>query len=289
MKPISVTKIRIAFECPRLFYLGHKYGGKMLFIPPNTVLGLGQAFHELSETIVHTLKREQKFTFLLNKNLNLETTHKQIQSLLYELVFLPYLHSVKHHSPEKLDQLYPLWLGLTPFIYRLSELLVKNSQYCPSEEVIKKTLITQEYKLEYWFTLPNNRQQLVTGKLDSLLFNFAQNRLSVVEYKTYHPVDPTAQLAQVALYSYMLSYNKSLPINALVYCVLPNFKEYDYSWEILEQNVYQLIPYKLQQMQTWLQWKKGQPSPPPPTSQPHLCQICSQKIKCQKVFNTYFL
>ena len=43
------------------------------------------------------------------------------------------------------------------------------------------------------------------GKLDSLVFDGETNRLCVVEYKTYAPTDPTAQLAQVALYSYMLS------------------------------------------------------------------------------------
>jgi S-DNA-T family DNA segregation ATPase FtsK/SpoIIIE len=29
----SVTKVRVAFECPRLFYLGHRFGGKMMFQP----------------------------------------------------------------------------------------------------------------------------------------------------------------------------------------------------------------------------------------------------------------
>ncbi|MEB3216573.1 MAG: ribonuclease D, partial [Nostocales cyanobacterium 94392] len=30
---LTVTKVRVAFECPRLFYLGDKFGGKTLFIP----------------------------------------------------------------------------------------------------------------------------------------------------------------------------------------------------------------------------------------------------------------
>ncbi|HEY9296742.1 MAG TPA: DNA translocase FtsK, partial [Phormidium sp.] len=131
-------------------------------------------------------------------------------------------------------------------------------------------------------------KQKVGGKLDSILFNLEKNRLMVVEYKTYAPADPSAQLAQlaqVALYSYMLKEQKKVPVDSAVYCVLPEFKEYYHSWEELENTVHSLIPHKLQQMREWLKWESPNPNPPPPTPQPHLCQICPQKEKCQAFFN----
>ncbi len=106
----------------------------------------------------------------------------------------------------------------------------------------------------------------------------------MVEFKTYQPVDPSAQLAQVALYSYMLSCKSKVPVDSAVYCVLPEFKEYHYSWEQLESTVHQLIPYKLQQMQQWLTWEPPHPNPPPSTTQPDLCEICPQQQKCQTFF-----
>ena len=103
----------------------------------------------------------------------------------------------------------------------------------------------------------------------------------MVEFKTYQPVDLAAQLAQVSLYSYMLSKQKKTPIDSAVYCVLPEFKEYKYSWEQLENMVHQLIPHKLLQMQNWLSWESPNPNPPPMTTEPYLCEICPQQQKCQ--------
>ena len=144
--------------------------------------------------------------------------------------------------------------------------------------------MAEESNLQYKFTLPNKTQQNITGRHDSLIYNFDRNRLCVVEFKTYDPVDPSAQLAQVALYSYTIAQNKSVPVDAAIYCVLPEFKEYKYSWEQLEDTVYQLIPYKLQQMKKWLNWEAPQPDPPPPTNKSHLCKICPQQEKCQSFF-----
>ena len=97
-------------------------------------------------------------------------------------------------------------------------------------------------------------------------------------------MDPSAQLIQVALYSYTIGQQKQVPVDAAVYCVLPEFKVHDYSWEQLAETVHQLIPYKLQQMRQWLNWKPPQPDPPPPTTQSHLCEICPQQQKCQTFF-----
>jgi S-DNA-T family DNA segregation ATPase FtsK/SpoIIIE len=59
---------------------------------------------------------------------------------------------------------------------------------------------------------------------------------------------------------------------------LPEFKEYHYSWEQLENTVHQLIPYKLQQMQQWLTWEPPLPNSPPTTT--HL--ICAKFVRNNK-------
>lgn len=45
----SVTKVRVAFECPHLFYLGHRFGGKMMFFPPGNPPKIGTQFHQLAD------------------------------------------------------------------------------------------------------------------------------------------------------------------------------------------------------------------------------------------------
>ncbi len=120
--------------------------------------------------------------------------------------------------------------------------------------------------------------------MDCLIYDYSKDRPCVVELKTYAPVDPSAQLAQVALYSYMIHQTKKVPVDSAVYCVLPEFKEYFYTWSELETNVHQVIPFKLQQMQQWLQWQPSQADAPPPTSNSALCNICPQQEKCQSYF-----
>ncbi|EGJ31724.1 MULTISPECIES: DNA translocase FtsK [Moorena] len=299
----SVTQVRVAIECPRLFYLSHHFGGKTLFIPPSDSPGIGKVFHQLCEKCTDTLQQDSRFQALFSptaSQLDLGQISSKIQALLYELVVFPQIDDLEIAS------LLQLWQGLTSLFPHWTQLLVTNRRYCQPEEVIRKTFIAQEKDLSYNFTLPDGSQQQVNGKFDSLIFDCERDRYCVVDYKTYQPVDPSANVAQVALYSYMLQTEKGVAIDAAVYSVLPEFQEHYYSWEELEDTVHQLIPHKLQQMRQWLSWKpaqlekggdgetiknhctpaigKGDLEPPPPTRQLQLCNICPQQQTCQTFF-----
>ncbi|NEO79498.1 DNA translocase FtsK [Moorena sp. SIO4G3] len=300
----SVTQVRVALECPRLFYLSKRFGGKPIFIPQSHSPGIGTVFHQLCEQCTDTLQQDSRFQALFSptaSQLDQSQISSKIQALLYELVVFPKITNQKIASI-----LLQLWQGLKSLIPHWTQLLVANRGYCQPEEVISKTFIAQEIKLSYNFTLPDGSQQRVNGKFDSLIFDCERDRYCVVDYKTYQPVDPSANLAQVALYSYMLHQKKGVAIDAAVYCVLPEFQKHYYSREELEDTVHQLIPHKLQQMREWLSWKpaqveeggdgetiknhctptigKGDLEPPPPTRQPHLCNICPQQQTCQTFF-----
>ncbi|MEQ9234222.1 DNA translocase FtsK [Coleofasciculus sp. E2-BRE-01] len=281
--PFSATKVRVAFECPRLFYLKQHFDGNTLFTPPGQSIGIGTAFHTLAQQFIKLAQENHHFSDLLEPSadqLNREAVTMGMQQLFYQQVFFPYIES---HS-EMATVLPKLWQGLTALIQRWVELLVVNRRYCLHQTVINQTFILEEHKLSYRFPIPNGRTQEVTGRFDSLVFNFERNRLCLIDYKTYEPVDPSAQLAQVALYGYMLNKTKGVLVDSAVYCVLPEFKEYAYSWEQLETAVHELIPHKLQQMQDWVSWQQTHSNPPPLTSNTHLCDICPQQETCQTYF-----
>ncbi|NEO92565.1 MAG: cell division protein FtsK, partial [Moorea sp. SIO3G5] len=301
----SVTQVRVAIECPRLFYLSQRFGGKTLFIPPSDSPGIGKVFHQLCQQCTDTLKQDSRFQALFSptaSQLDQSQISSEMQALLYKLVVFPKINT----NPDIASILLQLWQGLKSLIPHWTQLLVTNRPYCQPEEVISKTFVAQEINLSYNFTLPDGTQQRVNGKFDSLIFDCERDRYCVVDYKTYQPVDPSANLAQVALYSYMLHQKKGVAIDAAVYCVLPEFQKQYYSREELEDTVHQLIPHKLQQMRQWLTWKpaqvekegdgetiknhctptigKGNLKPPPLTRQPHLCNICPQQQTCQTFF-----
>jgi S-DNA-T family DNA segregation ATPase FtsK/SpoIIIE len=286
VESFSVTDVRVAFECPRLFYLGYRFGGMTMFLPSGNCSGIGKSFHQLSEQFILLAQQDSHFQSLLEppSQIQVEAIAAQMQQLFYERIFFPHLQQVSKQDPGKTPALLQLWQGLTGVIRRWAELLVKNRSYCAAREVFSQTFIAQELSVKHYFNLANGTQQLVQGRFDSLVYDFEQRRLCVVEYKTYQSVDPSAQLAQLALYSYMLREKVGLPLNSAVYCVLPELQELTFSWEKLETTVHQIIPQKLQQMQQWLNWHQFNPNPPPPTAQPELCQICPQQTKCQTFF-----
>jgi len=282
---LTATDLRVAFECPRLFYLGQRFGGMTLFLPPNEMGGIGNPFHDLAKKFTLLIQENPRFQDSLNlpiDQINPKTVALQMQQLFYELVFLPYLQNAIAQAPKKIATLNQIWQGLQGLIRRYAEILVANRRDYSAEQVINQTFVSQELTIQHLFQLPDGTKQLVKGQLDSLILK--GDRLCVVEYKTYQPADLTAQLAQVALYSYMLFQEKKQPIDSAVYCVLPEFKELLFSWEELEAKFHQLIPHKLAQMRQWLIWEPPQPNPPPPTPQSQLCEICSQRNKCQSFF-----
>ena len=285
----SVTKVRVAFECPRLFYLGHRLGGKMMFFPPGNPPKIGTQFHQLADHFAFIAKQEPRFQALFESEadqLNVDAIAQQLQQLFYELSFFPHLQATVKTDPGKATALYQLWEGLKGLIRRWAELLVRNRRYCSASDVISKTLIALKPTVKHHFQLPNGTQQLVQGRFDSVVYDFENHRLCVVEYKTYQSPDKSAQLAQAALYSYMLREKLGVPIDSAVYSVLPNWDEISFTWDELENTVHQLIPQKLQQMRQWVDWEPPQPNPPPPTPHPDLlCDICPQRKKCQTYFD----
>ncbi len=287
---LSVTKVREAFECPRLMYLGHHEGGMTMFRASNSHGGgVGLAFHKLCDDCVDRICTDEAIATLLTPpaaQLNPETLAQQIQQQLYRTVFFPLVQTTVKNTPNKVPALNQLWEGITGLIRRWAELLVSNRSFCEPKDVIRKTFLAQELSVKHEFDLPNGKSQLVKGRFDSLIYDFAAQRLCVVEYKTYQATDPAAQLAQVALYSYMLKQKLKVNINSAVYSVLPDWKGVEYSWDQLEQSVHQLIPPKLQQMRAWLAWQPPAPNPPPKTPHLELCDICPQKNKCQTYFET---
>ncbi len=287
---LSVTKVREAFECPRLMYLGHHEGGMTMFRASNSSGGgIGKAFHKLCDDCVNRICTDEAIATLLTppaSQLNPETLAQQIQQQLYRTVFFPLVQTTVKNTPNKVPALNQLWEGITGLIRRWAELLVSNRSFCAPKDVIRKTFLAQELSVKFEFDLPNGDNQLVKGRFDSLVYDFAKQRLCVVEYKTYQAIDPAAQLAQVALYSFMLKQKLQVNINSAVYSVLPDWQGVEYPWDLLEDTLHRLIPHKLMQMKDWLDWRSPNPNPPPMTAHLELCNICPQKNKCQTYFET---
>lgn len=284
----NATQLRVAFDCPRLFYLNYCFHSNTLFSSGNAINGIGTIFHKQAKEFINFAKTEPQIPTLFNlpaAQLERETIASQMRKLFYQAHFFPYLQTNIDRNQNKAPQLYQVWLGLTNLIKQWTKLLISNRNYYNAGELIERTFIKQEESLEHTFTLPDNSQQTLRGTFDCLVYHAARGRLCIIDYKTYDPIDPSSQLIQIAVYSYIL-WNKEKKISdCAVYCVSPKFKAYYYPWEQLEDTVHQLISHKLEEMTQWVNWEQGNPNPPPPTTSRNLCSICPQQEKCQTFFS----
>ncbi|MDC0831735.1 DNA translocase FtsK [Geitlerinema sp. CS-897] len=85
-------------------------------------------------------------------------------------------------------------------------------------------------------------------------------------------------------YADLLPQQKQQPIDAAVYCVLPQFQAYRYDWEELREMVRNFLPQRLQEMREWVRWEFDSPNSPTKTANRHLCEICPQQQSCQNDF-----
>lgn len=155
---LTATKVRVAFECPRLFYLHQKFGGNTLFIPTDTNInfGVGSTFHKLADAFVQLAVQESQFqTFIQSdaSQLQVETVAAQMQSLFYQLKFFPYLQEVSQKDARQAPGLLKVWTGMQGLIKKFAELLIKNRQFCDATTVIAKTFVIGDRKLSHFFEL----------------------------------------------------------------------------------------------------------------------------------------
>ncbi|MGD1702169.1 hypothetical protein [Dapis sp. BLCC M229] len=286
--PFSINDVKVAFSCPRLFYLKQRFGGEYLFLSKDYIQEIDNAFVDLANQLMNMIRQESRIQVLFAgqfEELVVEAIANQIQQLFYELIFFPYLETIITKDASLATALYQVWQVLTRLIFNISEIIVKNRRYCHESVVLRRTLITGEIPVDYTFKIPNGKTQKLTGKVNNLIFDFESRRLCVVHYQTYETVEVSSQLIGVALYSFLLKQKKKVPVDAVVYWVFPELGEYHYSWEKLESVVESLVPSKLEEMREWLRWEEFQPNPPPRTEKEYLCDICPQREKCQSFFD----
>jgi|GEM_PF-1494966 len=112
MSSLSVSKVRLAFECPRLLYLGHHFGGMTMFLPPEKALGIGSAFHQLSDAFVKQLRSDAQCQALLAAEpeaLDVAKIAQAFQQRLYQAIFFPFLQQAIAEKPDKAQALHQGW------------------------------------------------------------------------------------------------------------------------------------------------------------------------------------
>lgn len=287
IKSLTISDIQLAYECPRLFYLGYRQGGEKRFIRDRNLEEAKNILNELLSPSIQLFKTDSRFQQLFEpavEKLQIDTIAQQIQSLLYQTTFFPYLQNKIKTDPQKAVILQQTWQTITQLIKRWTEILILNRRYYSPQEIFFRTFIAQKDDWEHSFNLPNNQQQLISGQFNPIIYNRDEQSLLIIEHKAEQSIYSLAQQAKIALSSYIVRANLGIAINSVTYLVLPDAQKSNYSWTQIEDSIRQLICDRISQFQQWLAWMQSNPNPPPATSYQNFCQICPQQTKCQSFF-----
>ena len=286
IKSLSIKDIRLAYECPRLFYLVYRQGGEGNFIADKDLGETNTLFNQVSSQLIDNLQGEQEYAQLFDLEpyqINARELTVKLKTLLYKKCFFPYIQSQTQIDPQKAPLLLKTWEAITPLLQKWTDILISNRQSYSIQELFKQTFIHKKNS-DQFFLLNNNQQQLIRGEFNNCLYQKDNHNLFIVNHQGEKSLNPEAQLVQIALSSYLIKETLGLEIDKTTYLLFPDEQEFNYSWSQIEQSVNQLISDKIIPLRSWLAWEKDTPSAPPKTTYQQLCKICPQQDKCQTFF-----
>ncbi len=81
----NIANVKVAFDCPRLFYLKQRLGGNNLFLPKDCLQEIDDAFLNLANQLMNMIQQESRIQELFEgefEDLVVAAIANQIQQLI---------------------------------------------------------------------------------------------------------------------------------------------------------------------------------------------------------------
>lgn len=267
---LSVTEVRNALRCPRLFTLGRVRGRVVGF--PIGSSSLGATFHRVVEKMAREVdKPPEHFDALLSGCARDAIEASLIRWLLARLV-------------DELDS-DPTYAAIPGEVDELAEALrelarhlggrLKRLREAPGD-ALRAVLRSGERSVETRLE-PNG--PLLVGKLDALYADGAGS-LEVVEYKLTDEANDALDRAQVALYRELLRASEGKSARPLILRFSPTLRETSMSESDADLLVERSLRPLLRSMVEWLE----HPEAAPATERRDLCPACPLALACSEFY-----
>ncbi len=274
----SVTKVKIANECPRKFYIHVKY-------KKNVFSGMGAPIG----TFVHSIIQQFGERAITSKKLHERLLQQESPEKIFEEAFLIlYQRKIREINLENWneEELVQAWNFIKAFNHELTQLYLQFRKKFPQSlqsshirEILKKIFLSQEWSFE--IPLPKHSPPLVlTGRIDWLSLDPTENDIILWDFKTSPVENFVLDLQQVALYSYAVE--KKMGINtkaALFYLTKDGIEKK----EIPSQNLKKLQKMLLERLVDMYEWEHDK-KPIPATQNKYVCEFCRVSDFCRKIF-----
>ncbi len=267
---ISVTEVRNALRCPRIFALGRLRRQSVAF--PVGSSCLGAAFHRIVELFSRDVEHAPKaFTALETGTPRDEVEAKLVAWLLDYLVRELEADAAYATMPGEVDDLAE---ALREFGRHLAGRLLSFTG--TPAAALPNVVRGGERSVE---AVLSEGGPLVHGRLDALYADRSGN-LEVIEYKLTDEANDDMDRAQVALYRELLRVADGVAATPVILRFSPTLRETTLTAESADSMVARVVLPMLSDMAAWA----ANPSDVPATHRKDLCSACPVARECSETY-----
>lgn len=267
---ISVTEVRNALRCPRLFALGRTLGKSVAF--PVGSSCLGATFHRIVERFSRSVTSPPNGFGTLARGAPLDEIEANLRGWLLDLLIDEILADPAYATmPGEVDDLAE---ALREFARHLTARLAKfNTEPC---QALRQLLHAGERTVE---AVLGPDGPLVHGRLDAIYAD-SEGALDVVEYKLTDEANHQLDQAQVALYRELLRTAEGEDARPLVLRFLPLLREVSMTPEASDAFLRTHVLPVVNAMPRWAL----EPLRAPATERRDLCPACPVAKACSETY-----
>ena len=266
---VSVTEVRNALRCPRIFALG-RLEKKAVSFPVGSSC-LGGSFHRLVETFAQAADAPPAYFGELPKDAPLDDLQMGLVRWILALLQSELFADAAYESiPGEVDDLAE---ALREYCRHLAgRVHALGGDPC---EALSQVMHSGERQVEAaWPDGP-----FVHGRLDAI-FRDQNGQLEIIEYKLTDEANSLLDQAQSILYQRLFELSDGIQAKASVLRFTPTLRESTVSEGIAKKIAEQNLDPTLQKIAAWAQ----EPLTAPPTERKDLCATCPVSAACGRHF-----
>lgn len=273
----TVTEVRNALRCPRVFALGRARGPAVAF--PIGASSLGALFHRIAERFARELVHPPEKMLALLPGSNVERIADVLSSwLLGHLVQELAEHPSATTMPAEIDDLAE---ALREFGFYLAKQIVLDMRR-PSD-ALRALVQYAEFTVDAVLEAGGGIPVQVSGRVDAIYCR-AAGAVDVVEYKLTDDINQELDEAQVALYRHLLRRMLDTDVDPLILRFRPGLVETKLSALLADAIMDRKILPLLGQM---VRWSKH-PETASATHRRDLCISCPMRRACADMYRDVF-
>jgi S-DNA-T family DNA segregation ATPase FtsK/SpoIIIE len=273
---VSVTEVRNALRCPRIFALGRMQRREVVF--PVTASSLGAAFHRIVEAFAATIPAPAPPLAALGSDASEPAIARAIAAALLDQAAGEIERTPSYASmPAEVDD-------LAEALRELARYLAKEAHALGGQpaSALTRLLDRSELDVSDAIDIGDGQAVLLTGRLDAL-YARSSGSIDVVEYKLTPESNDELDRAQVALYRYLLRESREIDAQPVVLRFQPRLSITRLEREAADALVQERLLPLVRDMVDWAVADANVPGP----SRDDLCPSCPVRSACAATYTDY--